>query len=146
MPRSMRVIFAVPGVFFGLFGALIALGVGSQPQQKGPAAVVAGAVMVLLGLYFLVLGARSHALAVDEHGLRLRALLRIRVIPWPLVRSFRVKGRSGFWSVWVELAAGKEILLLCTMGGRDRAERIAAELTGAKRAWLRRPPLSAFGG
>lgn len=125
-------------VFFWVAGAVQLTGGGVsivlQPN------VVGDSYMILLGALFTAVALRPGTVTVDDGGLHLCTLIRNRVIPWSLVRSFRTQpggtGGRGWWSVWVELGAGKKVLLRGALGSKDRAMRIAAELTAMHREYL----------
>lgn len=136
--------------FVAVGGALVAVGglfivsvAASQLQQGGMAVVVASCWLIPFGA-FIVASAllRPATLTVDDGGLHLRMLTRVRVIPWSLVRSFRTRPGGGgkTWFVQAELGTGKKVVLGGCQGSLDRASRIAAELTAAYREHLAQRP------
>jgi len=57
--------------------------------------VVFGSVLVVAGAMGVVAALRPASLTVDDRGLRLRTFAGPRVIPWSLVRSFRIRPGYG---------------------------------------------------
>jgi Bacterial PH domain len=101
--------------------------------------VVVDSLLILAGALLIAIALRPGTLTVDDEGLQLRTLTRTRAISWSLVRSFRARpGGRGWWFVWAELGTGKKVPLPGPQGSRNRAERIAAELTEAHREHLAR--------
>lgn len=137
LPTRLAAFFGVGGAVVLVLSAAVVPAAASQLQQGGMSGVVVGSVLTLAGAFFIALAVRTGPLTVDDGGLHLRTLTRTRVIPWALVRSFGVRaGSHGWWIVWVELGTGKKLRLQGSQGSRDRAERIAAELTAAHREHL----------
>jgi Bacterial PH domain len=135
LPTSFTVFFAVLGAFVALTGAVVVPAAASQLQQGGMSGVVIGSLLIPAGALLIAVALRSGRLTIDYWGLhQQRTFTRTRLIPWSLVRSFRaVPGGRGWWFVRAELVTGKKVLLRGPQGNRDRAERIAAELTAAHR-------------
>ena len=134
LPTSFTVFFAVLGAFVALAGAVIVPAAASQLQQGGMSGVVIGSLLIPAGGLLIAGALRPGRLTVDYWGLHQRTFTRTRVIPWSLVRSFRAEpGGKGTWFVRAELVTGKKVLLRGPRGSRDRAERIAAELTATHR-------------
>ena len=134
---GFSILIGVLGGLVVLISVIVVPVAASQLRQGGLSGVVVGSVMMVAGALFVALGLRPDTLTVDDGGLHLRTLLRTRVIPWSLVRSFRAQpGGRGWWFVRVELGTGKKVLLPGPQGSRARAERITAELTAVHQEHL----------
>jgi hypothetical protein len=141
IPTRLRAFFAVVGAFVVVIGVIVVPAAASQLQQGGISGVVVGSILILVGALFITFALRPGTLTVDDGGLHLRTLTRVRAIPWSLVRSFRARpGGRGWWFVWVEPGTGKKVVLPGPQGSRGRAERIAADLMAAHREHLAERP------
>lgn len=139
---GIRAVVAVTGALAAVGGLFIVISVAaSQPQQDGISFVVIACFLILCGAVSVASALRPQTLTVDDGGLHLRTLTRVRVIPWSLVRSFRtLSPMVGIWWVQAELGTGKKVRLGGCQGSYGRASRIAAELTAAYREHLAQRP------
>jgi hypothetical protein len=137
-PVGLTIFCAVGGAFGVLVGLVVVSAAGSELQQGAVSAFVVGWIMLAAGGLLIALARRPGTLTVDDEGLHLqRTLARARLIPWSLVRSFRVQsGSTVWWFVYAELSTGKKVLLRGAQGDRARAEDNVAALNAAHREHL----------